>query len=62
MSHMPTLDLVENNRPGGSMGIGNYKGVMLCNRPFNTMAGVCLRGLLSAVSAVSYDTEVTMVW
>jgi hypothetical protein len=30
----PSMSMVE-----GSVGIGNYKGVMLCNRPFGGTAG-----------------------
>lgn len=29
----PTMSLVENSKNQG-IGVGNYKGVMLCNRPF----------------------------
>lgn len=32
----PTMSMVDNM---GSMGIGNYKGVMLCNRPFGGTSG-----------------------
>ena len=32
----PSMSLGNNN---GSMGMGNYKGVMLCNRPFAGSVG-----------------------
>ena len=35
----PTMSMVDNM---GSMGIGNYKGVMLCNRPFGGTSGYTL--------------------
>ena len=33
----PSMSMIDNSR--GSIGIGNYKGVMLCNRPFGGTAG-----------------------
>jgi hypothetical protein len=30
----PSMSLVENNKNHSNVGVGNYKGVMLCNRPF----------------------------
>jgi hypothetical protein len=30
----PSISLVENNHISSNAGVGNYKGVMLCNRPF----------------------------
>ena len=36
----PSISLVENSR-ASNVGVGNYKGVMLCNRPFAGTQGVC---------------------
>lgn len=35
----PSLSMVENNVTSTNMGVGNYKGVMLCNRPFGGITG-----------------------
>ena len=35
----PSLSLVENRSASNAGGVGNYKGVMLCNRPFAGTVG-----------------------
>ncbi len=35
----PSISLVDNSSNGSALGVGNYKGVMLCNRPFGGTAG-----------------------
>ena len=35
----PSLSLVENRSANNAGGVGNYKGVMLCNRPFAGTVG-----------------------
>ena len=56
----PSMSMIDNSR--GSIGIGNYKGVMLCNRPFGGTAGnrlqsivLWLQVLISAIK--SYGTS-----
>lgn len=38
-SSAPSISMVENHMNSSSIGIGNYKGVMLCNRPFGGTTG-----------------------
>ena len=33
----PSMSMIESSK--SSIGVGNYKGVMLCNRPFGGTAG-----------------------
>jgi hypothetical protein len=33
------MSLIENNKNQPNIGVGNYKGVMLCNRPFAGSVG-----------------------
>jgi hypothetical protein len=35
----PSISMIENNINASSIGVGNYKGVMLCNRPFAGTSG-----------------------
>lgn len=35
----PSMSLIENNKNQPNVGVGNYKGVMLCNRPFAGSVG-----------------------
>ena len=49
----PTMSLLDSNRNQGNIGVGNYKGVMLCNRPFAGAAGG-LNGRLSFLELIAY--------
>mmetsp|Transcript_16583 Transcript_16583/g.24951 ORF Transcript_16583/g.24951 Transcript_16583/m.24951 type:complete len:370 (+) Transcript_16583:51-1160(+) len=35
----PSMSLIDNNKGQSNVGVGNYKGVMLCNRPFAGSVG-----------------------
>ena len=37
-SNGPMMSMIDNS--GGGAGVGNYKGVMLCNRPFGGSTGI----------------------
>jgi hypothetical protein len=39
-----SMTMIENSR--GNIGVGNYKGVMLCNRPFGGTTGIKYDNLL----------------
>jgi hypothetical protein len=30
----PSISLIDNKSGSNAMGVGNFKGIMLCNRPF----------------------------
>ncbi len=38
-SNGPSISMIDN---GGAIGVGNYKGVMLCNRPFGGSTGIII--------------------
>lgn len=53
-SNGPSISLLDNSKISGSVGIGNFKGVMLCNRPF---AGVTSMDIVLLLNATAYLTN-----
>eukprot|EP00596_Hydrurales_sp_CCMP1899_P007063 CAMPEP_0119044676 /NCGR_PEP_ID=MMETSP1177-20130426/33494_1 /TAXON_ID=2985 /ORGANISM="Ochromonas sp, Strain CCMP1899" /LENGTH=382 /DNA_ID=CAMNT_0007015151 /DNA_START=167 /DNA_END=1315 /DNA_ORIENTATION=- len=51
MSAGPSISMIDNSK--SSMGIGNYKGVMLCNRPFGGTSGALKQNGASESNAFS---------
>ena len=56
----PSLSLIENNKNQPNVGIGNYKGVMLCNRPFAGSVGKTLTlSLVLSLLTLSFSSKLT---